>query len=143
MVKAIKITPCGFDMIDNYRSDPDYVDNMISGYSSVLPQFWKHNQYRLSVFMLDTMEDKDEFNYLATCVYRKLKSPYGEVKDVIRGFMFICNEREEEAGDEDKDREGEIDFTETDFTYILEKMQDIKYLKKHEQIDWKKYQEEP
>ena len=71
--------------------------------------------------MLDTMEDEDEFNSLATGVSRKFKRPYGEVRDVIRGFMFICNEREGTEEDEDGEIEGEIDFTEKDFAYILEK----------------------
>ena len=46
--------------------------------------------------------------------------------------MFICYE----------DETSEIDFTQDDLLYLLEKMKSIKY-RKEQKIDWNAYLEEP
>ena len=127
MSKAIKITPdCKVTMIDNWRNDPDYTNKCMAGYSLCLPQFWKHNFFYLSVFMLDTFEDHDIYNPLATMLFRKLKSPYGQTDEIVCGVMFICNE----------DNEKELDFTIDDYEYILSKLELFKYNERYDVIDW-------
>ena len=57
---------------------------------------------------------------MATSVFQKLYSPYGESDQIIKGFMFICNEDDDKA----------LDFTLDDYNYILPKLKNIKYLKR-------------
>ena len=87
MSKAIKITPdCKVIMVDDWRSDPDYTNRCMAGYSLSLPQFWKHIVFfYLSAFMLDSFEDHDIYNPLATMLFRKLKSQYGSNDEVVCG----------------------------------------------------------
>jgi len=42
--------------------------------------------------MKDIFSEKDEYNKVATYIYRKLKSPYGEPDDIICGNVLIINE---------------------------------------------------
>ena len=83
-----------------------------------LPKFWEHNKYILSVFIVDRYEDTHEYNHIATNIFNKLYKTYGEVDQVIKGFMIICNEDENQP----------IDFTLDDYHYILENMNNLKYL---------------
>ena len=128
MSKAIKITPdCKVIMVDDWRSDPDYIGKCMAGYSLSLPQFWKHKLFYLSVFMLDIFEDHDIYNPLATMLFRKLKSQYGSNDEVVCGALFICNE----------DDESELDFTLEDYEYILSKLHLFKYNERYDDvIDW-------
>ena len=122
MSKAIKITPdCKVIMVDDWRSDPDYIGKCMAGYSLSLPQFWKHKIVYLSVFMLDIFEDDDIYNPLATMLFQ-----YGSNDEVVCGSMFICNE----------DDESELDFTIQDYEYILSKLELFKYNERHDVIDW-------
>ena len=122
MTKGIKITSDSQVIaLDDWRKDPDYIDNVLSGYSLRLPQFWDYQIFRLSVFIVDIYEENHEYNHLATNVFQKLYSPYGESDQIIKGFMFICNEDDDKA----------IDFTLDDYNYILPKLKrNIKYLKR-------------
>ena len=127
MTKAIKISPNGHAIVvDDMHYDPDYIDNSISGYSLCLPQFWKHQKYSLSVFMLDKFDDHHLYNYDATRILRNLNSADGPNDDVVFGFMFICNE----------DIDKEIDMTMEDYEYILDHLKDIEYRKRHDISDW-------
>ena len=128
MPKAIKITPdCKVIMVDDWRSDPDYTDNCIAGYSLSLPHFWKHKIFYLSAFRLDSFDDDDIYNPLATMLFRKLKSPYGPNDEIVCGVIFICNE---------VDRDKELDFTTEGYEYILSKLQLFKYKGRYDVIEW-------
>ena len=119
MTKAIKITQDSkIIIVDNWETDPDYVNNVISGYALTLPQFWAYHTFKLTVFIVDIYDERHEINNIATNIFRKLYNPYGQVDQVIKGFMFICNE----------DDERPIDFTLDDYHYLLLKLRDIKYL---------------
>ena len=121
MTKAIKITPDSkIIVVDDFQTDIDYVDNVISGYSLSLPQYWEHDKFRLTVFIVDLYDYTCQYNSIATDIFRKLYSPYGPINQVIKGFMLICNE------DDDK----EIPFTIEDYHYLLTHMKDIKYLQR-------------
>ena len=113
MTKAIKITSGSQVLIvDDWESDEDYgKNNVLSGYSLSLPKVWEHKKYILSVFIVDRYDDTHEYNNIATNILNKLYKTHGEVYQVIKGFMIICNEDENQA----------IDFTFEDYHYILEK----------------------
>ena len=124
----MKITPdCKAIMIDDWRSEPDYADKYITGYSLSLPQFWKYKIFYLSAFILDSFDDDDIYNPLATMLFRKLKSPYGPNDEIDCGFMFICNEDEKDS---------ELDFKTQDYEYILAKLQLFKYKERCDIIEW-------
>ena len=126
-MKAIKISPSNeITVLDNWKTDQDYANNITSGCSLCLPEFWEHRKYKLSVFMLDTFEPKDAFNPIATKLFQKLKSPSGPDDQNIFGFMIICNEDEEQ----------EIDFTLEDYHYILSKLDNITYIPRARTFDW-------
>ena len=106
MTKAIKITQDSKNLIvDIWETDPDHVNNVISGYALTLPQFWDYQTFKLTLFIVDI--HNDEINNLATNMFRKLYNPQGQVDQAIKGFMFICNE----------DDERPIDFTLDDYHY--------------------------
>ena len=120
MPKLIKINPNGdVEEMDNFRSDPDYIDNVLSGYILKMPEIWKHNQYKLTIFIVDKYDESHEVNQLATHIFRTLRRSHGPIDDEIKGFMFILNEDQMRA----------IDFTLKDFEYILKKCKNIKYPK--------------
>ena len=77
--------------------------------------------------MLDSFEDDDIYNPLATMLFRKLKSPYGPNDEIVCGFMFICNE---------DDRDSELDFTTEDYEYILSKLEVFRYKEQYDVIEW-------
>lgn len=130
MKQAIKILPNSeIVLLSDWQNDNDYINNITCGYSLSLPQFWENKKYKLSIFILDEFKDKDQFNYLATILYNKLKSQYGENEDKVFGFMIICNE------DEDKN----IDFTIDDINYIISNLDNIKYNSKIYTFDWSNY----
>ena len=81
--------------------------------------------------MLDTFKRHDKYNALVTTLFRKLKNPNQSNDQNIYGFMIICNE----------DDEQEIDFTMEDYNYILDKMEDVKYLPQQETFDWEEFLE--
>ena len=120
MTKAIQITSGSQVLIvDDWESDEDYgKNNVLSGYSLSLPKVWEHTKYMLSAFIVDRYEDTHEYNHIATNIFNKLYKTYGEVDQVIKGFMIICNEDENQP----------IDFTLDDYHYILDKMKNLKYL---------------
>ena len=76
--------------------------------------------------MLDSFEDHDIYNPLATMLFRKLKSQYGSNDEVVCGALFICNE-----GDE-----SQLDFTTEDYEYILSKLHLFIYNERYDVIDW-------
>ena len=126
-MKAIKISPSNkITVVDNWQTDPDNVNNLISGYTLSLLEFWEHRKYKLSVFMVDTFEAKHAFNPIATRLYRKLKYTHEENEQAVFGFMIICNE------DEDK----ELDFALDDYHYILSKLDNITYVTGKRTFDW-------
>ena len=120
MTKGMKITSYyQVIVLDDWEKDPDYIENVLSGSSLRLPQFWDYQIFRLSVFIVDIYEETQEYNHIATNLFTKLYSPYGKSDQIIKGFMFICNENEDKA----------IDFTLDDYNYLPLKLQHIKYLK--------------
>ena len=108
MNNTIKLTPDSqVILLDDWKTDPDYNDNVFCGYSLRLPQFWDYQIFRLSVFIVDLYDENHEYNHIPTDIFQKLYSPYGESDQVIQGFMIICNEDDDKA----------IDFTLDDNTY--------------------------
>ena len=119
MTKAIKITSDSqIIVVDDWEKDEDYINNVISGYALMLPQFWDEQIFKLTVFIVDTYDERHEINNVATNIFSKLYNPYEQVDQVIKGFMFICNE------DDDKP----IDFTLDDYHYLLLKLKNLNYL---------------
>ena len=113
MTKGIKITSDSQVItLDDWQKDPDYIDNVLSGYSLMLPQFWDYQIFKLTVFIVDIYDETHDYNHMATSVFQKLYSPYGESDQIIKGFMFICNEDDDKA----------LDFTLDDYNYILPKL---------------------
>ena len=113
MTKAIKISQdSDVVTVDNWETDPDYVNNVISGYALTLPQFWDYQTFKLTVFIVDIYNERHEIKNIATNIFRQLYNPDGQVDQVIRGFMFICNEDEERP----------IDFKFDDYHYLLLKL---------------------
>jgi len=108
--------------LENWKADKDYINNVLDGYALLVSEVWEHKKYKLTVFMLDIMEEKDECNGLATHLFKSLKSPFGPVNDTVSGFMFILNE----------DEKRQINFTTTDLNYILEKSKSIQYQDRRE-----------
>ena len=120
MTQAIKISQDSkIIIVNNWETDPDYINNCISGYCLALPEFWEHQTFKLTVFIVDMYDERHEINNVATNIFRKLYNKFGKVDQVIKGFMFICNENDERP----------IDFTIDDYQYLLTKLNDIKYLK--------------
>ena len=118
MKKAIKISQDStITIVDDWQNDEDYMNNVISGYSLCLPQFWDYRVFKLTVFIVDIYDESHEINNVATNIFRKLYHPCGQVDQVIKGFMFICNEDDEQP----------IDFTLDDYHYLLTKLNNIKY----------------
>ncbi|MFM7989712.1 MAG: hypothetical protein ACKPKO_61405, partial [Candidatus Fonsibacter sp.] len=73
------------------------------------PETWEHNQYRLTMTMLDTFDyEEDDINVIATTIYRHMRSPDFTPDDIILGTVFISNETIDNI----------IDFTKEDLTYI-------------------------
>ena len=120
MPKAIKISPNKIEELDEWRKDEEYINTVISGYALLLPEFWQYKKYKLTVFVLDRVDESHVFNPLATHLYRSLRSKYEPVEDTIFGLMYIVNENENET----------IDFTMKDLTYILNKCKNIQYEKR-------------
>ena len=96
MPKAIKITPCSIEEVEDWKTDQDYINNTAGAFCLNVPTTWKHKKYNLSVIILDKFEHYHEFNALATKVFQALKCSYGPVEELVFGFMFICNEDEED-----------------------------------------------
>ena len=58
MTKAIKIAQDSkIIIVDNWETDPDYINNVISGYCLSLPQFWEYRTFKLSVFIVDIYDE--------------------------------------------------------------------------------------
>ena len=136
MSKAMQITPDSqIKVVDNWQTDPENINNLISGYTLSLPQFWAHRKYRLSAFMIDTFEAKYAFNPIATRLYIKVTYANKPSEQVVFGFMIICNEGEEH----------EIDFTFEYYNYRLSKLDDATYRPRRHIFDWEwflaKYEE--
>ena len=126
MPKLIKINPNGdIEEMDNLKSDPDYTDNVLSGYILKMPDVWKHKHYSITIFIVDKYDDRHELNPLATHIFRTLRRSYGPVDTEIKGFMYMLNE----------DQMRTIDFTLKDFKYILSKCKNIKYQKQDSKIN--------
>ena len=64
MPKWVKLTPTSIEQIDDWKTDPDYINTEISGYALNAPSLWS-NKY-LTFFCLDVFKDEDVFNPLAT-----------------------------------------------------------------------------
>ena len=119
MTKGIKITSDSqIIIVDDFENDESYINNVLSGYSLSLPQFWEHKQYMLTVFIVDRYDSTHEYNHIATHIFNKLYNTCGEVDQDIRGFMIICNEDENEP----------IDFTLDDYHYLIKQMKNLEYL---------------
>ena len=113
-LKVIKITPTEIKEITDYRNDEIYKDT-VAGYVLNYPSIWKYKKYNLTMIMKDIFSEKDQYNRLATEMYRKLKSMMKELDDDICGDILIINE--------DTDL---CDFTLEDMKYIIEKMKTLK-----------------
>ena len=55
-----------------------------SGASLNVPEHWEHNQYRLTMIMLDTFDyEEDDMRVLATTIYRRMRSGSYTPDDII------------------------------------------------------------
>ena len=117
MPTAVKITRRNVEHVEDRTLDPEYMNNTMCGYALILPEYWEHKKYRLTVFALDLTTTNDYYNPFASWIYYKLKSKWGETQDIWRGVMYIVNEDDEKP----------IDFTLDDFKEILKHSRTCKY----------------
>ena len=73
MSKAVKLTPTTIEQIDDWETDPDYINNDISGYALNASSL-RSNKYNLTFFCLDVFKDEDVYNPLATYILNNCKS---------------------------------------------------------------------
>ena len=122
MPKALKITSDSVEEIEVSNSgafiqDEEYQSHKRPWDSHCLSmcERWKHKQFRLSMVCWDMFyPEEDDENFLATYIYRRLKSYNGRPEDLMYGPVYITNE----------DRDGIIDFTKEDLKYILESLKE-------------------
>ncbi|MFM7984449.1 MAG: hypothetical protein ACKPKO_34500 [Candidatus Fonsibacter sp.] len=82
--------------------------HIYSGAPLNTPETWEHNQYKLTMTMLDTFDyEQDDLNVIATTIYCHMRSRDYTPDDLILGNVYISNETADEI----------IDFTKEDLTY--------------------------
>ena len=107
-MKAIKITPSGIKLIDSLKGDEDYMNYTQQGVALDLPTKWKHNKYRLTMFVKDAYSDDERFNPFASYLYSNLSCHASD--DELFGSVFICNETSNKI----------VDFTIDDLKYLIQ-----------------------
>ena len=118
MVITVQITPDGKTTeMSSEEPDEQKGERIYSGAALNVPEHWEHKWYRMTMATLDTFDCKkgpcgDEFNVLATTIYRRMRSENYTPDNMIYGTVYIGNENANKV----------IDFTKEDLTYICKQV---------------------
>ena len=96
MIITVQITPDGkATEMSSEAADEQHGERIYSGASLNAPEHWEHNQYRLTMIMLDTFDcEEDDINVFATTIYCRMRSEYYTPDDIIYGTVYIYRQRE-------------------------------------------------
>ena len=74
--RCIKITPDGnITEVSQQQENEDTAYRTQCCWSLVAPEQWEHKKFRLAMTMLDTYNEDDDLNILATMLFRKATIP--------------------------------------------------------------------
>ena len=92
-IKCIKITSDGLTTEISHRQyDEETTDSIYSGSALMLPERWEHDRYKLTITMLDLFAPNDDFNIVATVLFRRLRSSHcTPCSDIICGTVYLVN----------------------------------------------------